>query len=114
MRKMAIMLAASAALLFGAGPPWQAQAQIERGPAALADTPQNFTRLKGSHAAPIGAGGAARGITGSAVGITAGARPADDRVRGIGPPRLAMTRRGGPSAIEAASLPLKKLKRRAS
>jgi len=83
MRRMAIMLAASAALLYGAGPPWQAQAQIERGPAALADTPQNFTRLKGSHAAPIGAGGAARVITVSllvrallTIGFEGSARPA--------------------------------------
>jgi hypothetical protein len=40
MRRMAIMLAATATLMFSAAP-WQAQAQIERGPAALANTAQN-------------------------------------------------------------------------
>ena len=38
MRRMAILLAATMALTVDAGSTWQAQAQIERGPAALADT----------------------------------------------------------------------------
>jgi len=38
MRRMAIMLAASTTLLFGATSPWQAWAQIERGAGALAGT----------------------------------------------------------------------------
>ncbi len=46
MRRIAIMLAASTALMFSAAPTWQAQAQTERGPAALADTPQNFTPIE--------------------------------------------------------------------
>jgi len=43
MRRIAIMFAASAALMSAAMAPWQAEAQIERGPAALAGEAQNFT-----------------------------------------------------------------------
>jgi len=52
MRRMAIMLAASATLLFGATSPWQAQAQIERGPAALAGAAQNFTPIEKAACGP--------------------------------------------------------------
>jgi hypothetical protein len=45
MRKIAILLAASTALVFGAAPAWQAYAQMERGPAALASAPKNFTPI---------------------------------------------------------------------
>ena len=51
MRRMAIMLAATATLMFSAVP-WQAQAQIERGPAALADTAQNFTPIEKAACGP--------------------------------------------------------------
>jgi hypothetical protein len=45
MRKIAILLAASTALVFGGAPAWQAYAQMERGPAALASAPKNFTPI---------------------------------------------------------------------
>jgi hypothetical protein len=52
MRRIAIMLAASTALMFGAAPAWQAQAQIERGPAALSDTARNFTPIEKAACGP--------------------------------------------------------------
>jgi hypothetical protein len=52
MRKIAIMLAASTALVFGAAPTWQAFAQIERGPAALAAAPKNFTPIEKAACGP--------------------------------------------------------------
>src|SRR5580693_3610576 len=47
MRRMGIILAASAALVGGA-----AQAQIERGPAALAGTAKNFTPIEKAACGP--------------------------------------------------------------
>ncbi len=52
MRKIAIMLAASTILAFGAATPWEASAQIERGPAGLADTPKNFTPIEKAACGP--------------------------------------------------------------
>ena len=52
MRKIAILLAASTALVFGAAPAWQAYAQMERGPAALAATPKNFTPIEKAACGP--------------------------------------------------------------
>ncbi len=52
MRRMAIMLAALAALTSGAAAPWQAQAQIERGPAALAGVAQNYTPIEKAACGP--------------------------------------------------------------
>jgi hypothetical protein len=52
MRRMAIMLAAAMALTVGAAPTWQAQAQIERGPASLADTAKNFTPVEKAACGP--------------------------------------------------------------
>jgi hypothetical protein len=80
MRRMAILLAATMALTVDAGSTWQAQAQIERGPAALADTAKRIIpRLKRPRVVPIGAGFAVPGITGFAVAGIAGARPAERR-----------------------------------
>ena len=52
MRRLAITLAASAALMVGAAAPWQAQAQLERGPAALVDKAQNFTPIEKAACGP--------------------------------------------------------------
>jgi hypothetical protein len=52
MRRTAIMLAATMALTVGGSSTWQAQAQIERGPAALADTAQNFTPIETAACGP--------------------------------------------------------------
>ena len=52
MRRLAITLAASAALMAAAVTPWQAQAQIERGPAALAGQAQNFTPVEKAACGP--------------------------------------------------------------
>jgi hypothetical protein len=73
MRRMAITLVGAAALTIGGGLFWGADAQIERGAAALAEPAQNFTRSKRPPAVLIGAGFAARGITESAAAIIAGA-----------------------------------------
>ena len=76
MRRKVIMLAGAAALTIGAlisG----ADAQIERGPAALSGQAQNFTPIEKAACGPIGAGSAARGITGCAAASIAGALPAE-------------------------------------
>ena len=52
MRKIAIMFAASAALVFGAAPTWQAYAQMERGAAALAAAHKNFTPIEKAACGP--------------------------------------------------------------
>ena len=52
MRKIAILLAASTALVFGAAPAWQAYAQMERGSAALAAAPKNFTPIQKAACGP--------------------------------------------------------------
>jgi len=52
MRRMAITVAATAALMFGGALTWQAYAQIERGPAALADTAKNFTPIEKAACGP--------------------------------------------------------------
>ena len=52
MRRIAIMLAASAALMVGGAPAWQAQAQMERGPAALCDVAKNFTPIEKAACGP--------------------------------------------------------------
>ena len=78
MRRKVIVLAAMAALMSGVGAPWHAQAQIERGPAALAGAAQNYTPIEkaacGPRQGPILQPVA---ITGSAGAIIAGARPAE-------------------------------------
>ena len=95
MRKIAILLAASTALVFGAAPAWQAYAQMERGPAALASAPKNFTPIVKAACGPYWGAHCGPGITGSAAGIAAGARPAEHEARRMSLPRLALTRRGG-------------------
>ena len=52
MRRIAITLAASAALMVGGALTWQAQAQMERGPAALAGAAQNFTPIEKAACGP--------------------------------------------------------------
>ena len=52
MRRIAITLAASAGLMFGSALTWQAQAQMERGPAALAGAAQNFTPIEKAACGP--------------------------------------------------------------
>ena len=52
MRKVAMTLAAAAALTFGGGLAWQAHAQIERGAAGLSDTAQNFTPIEKAACGP--------------------------------------------------------------
>ena len=52
MRRMTITVAATAALMFGGALTWQAYAQMERGPAALADTAKNFTPIEKAACGP--------------------------------------------------------------
>jgi hypothetical protein len=52
MRRKVIVLAALAALMSGVVAPWQAQAQIERGPAALAGAAQNYTPIEKAACGP--------------------------------------------------------------
>ncbi len=52
MRRKVIVLAAMAALMSGVGAPWHAQAQIERGPAALAGAAQNYTPIEKAACGP--------------------------------------------------------------
>ena len=52
MRRKVIVLAAMAALMSGVWAPWHAQAQIERGPAALAGAAQNYTPIEKAACGP--------------------------------------------------------------
>ena len=62
MRRKVIVLAAMAALMPAYGRPWHAQAQIERGPAALAGAAQNYTPIEKAACGPrLGPIYAARG-----------------------------------------------------
>ena len=77
MRRLAITLASAAALTMVSALMWSADAQIERGPAALAARRKTSRPLKRPPAVLIGAGSAARGVTGSAAAGIAGAPPAE-------------------------------------
>jgi hypothetical protein len=76
MRRNVVMLVGAAALTVGALIS-SADAQIERGPAALADGRKTSRRSIEPPAVRIGAGSAARFITGSAAGGVAGAPRAE-------------------------------------
>jgi hypothetical protein len=52
MRRMAIALAGAAALMAGGALMWSADAQIERGPAALAAPAENFTPVERAACGP--------------------------------------------------------------
>jgi hypothetical protein len=52
MRRLTIALAGAAALTIGGGLIWGAEAQIERGPAALSKTTQDFTPIEKARCGP--------------------------------------------------------------
>ncbi|MBV9288507.1 MAG: hypothetical protein JO288_11915 [Hyphomicrobiales bacterium] len=52
MRRTAIVLAASTALMFGGALIWRAQAQMERGSAVLSETAKNFTPIEKAACGP--------------------------------------------------------------